>query len=840
MNKKAGRTQKPEVSFLSDLSKLMEKCPEPDKPDKDKCPVCMDRLQRALKLAQANTLFDKQMEILHLLGRCHFLMFDIDEALSILDQLLTITSHGYDYEFIHQVYNMMARLHWRMNHLDLAISFFQKALVTFKKRKDTLEVAGIYMNLGVLHNSRGNTDLSISCVNEAIKGFKKLGRIDLEYLALSNMANYLNAQGKLMEALNLKFECIAYYEKSNNLKQIAMDLNAVAVIYHKMNNLEKAIEYSLKSTRIKEELKDMNSLATNWLNLGVFYKDFGDLDTALEYYTKALTHFEAIGDINQKSMLQNNIGNIYLEREEYQEAFDCFIKSLELAEEISDKSNMTIVLENIGIIYSTYFKDYQKAMEYLDNAHKIAVEIKEQFQQASIEIQMVQVLIQNEKSDEALSILQKAEKLIHENEYEKMYIEIHHRYYEIYLLKHEYEKACRALLQYSEEKDKLVKEDSVTKIAEMQTKYETEKKEREAELYRQRNLELEAKNQEIEKQKAKLQDTLDKLHNSEIRYNFVSDELTKDIKTTLIGTSESIRKIIEMITLVAHSDKTNVLITGETGTGKEIVARNIHASSKRAKQHFYAVNCSAVPEALFESQFFGHEKDSFTGANTAKIGWFEISNKSSLFLDEIGNLSHEQQAKLLRVLEERSIIRVGSYKEIPIDVRIISATNLNLIDKVNSSEFRRDLYHRLAIFVINIPPLREHKEDIPLLLEHFVGLSSNALNKKINKIDRDILPHLMNYDYPGNIRELKNMVERAVLVTNSSTLHLENFLIPVKKDGADIMQDIIPLQDMERLMLLNTLRATGFNRVQAANLLKVDRKVIERKIKKYGLSEEEL
>ncbi|MCK4695134.1 MAG: sigma 54-interacting transcriptional regulator, partial [Candidatus Cloacimonetes bacterium] len=359
-----------------------------------------------------------------------------------------------------------------------------------------------------------------------------------------------------------------------------------------------------------------------------------------------------------------------------------------------------------------------------------------------------------------------------------------------------------------------------------------------AELLNQKNIELQKKNEQIEKQKIELEETIDKLHKSEVKYNFVSEELNRNIGTTLIGESDSIKTIIDLISTVAKSDKTNVLVTGESGTGKEIVARNIHQFSKRNKKNFYAVNSSAIPDTLFESQFFGHEKNAFTGAASMKIGWFEIADKSTLFLDEIGTMSLDQQVKLLRVLEERKIIRLGSHKEIPVDVRIISATNINLFEIVKTKKIRDDLYHRLSTFVIQIPPLRKRKEDIPLLLEHFVTIFSTLMNKKIKKIEKNITSALIKYDFPGNVRELKNIVERAIIISDSSTLKLKHFIIPQTMNKTDINNDIIPIHEMEKNLVLRALKSTGFNKNRAAKLLGVERRVVSRKMIKYGIENE--
>jgi transcriptional regulator with GAF, ATPase, and Fis domain len=374
------------------------------------------------------------------------------------------------------------------------------------------------------------------------------------------------------------------------------------------------------------------------------------------------------------------------------------------------------------------------------------------------------------------------------------------------------------------------------KVFELQVKYDTEQKEKEAALLQEKNDELAQKNAEIEDKNIQLKETIKRLHESEIKYNIVSEEIDKVTDTNMVGDSTAIREIRKLILMAAKADNINVLITGESGTGKEVVARQIHKFSSRKKNNFYAVNSSAVPESLFESQMFGHEKNAFTGASDAKMGWFEIADKSTLFLDEIGTLSPDLQVKLLRVLEDHKVVKLGSHKEIKVDVRIISATNIDLLKEVREDKFRIDLYHRLATYVINIPPLRERKEDIPVLLRHFVKDFSGKMNKKITRIDDKVIKELQKYDFPGNVRELKNMVERAVLMSNSSILRTHCFLIPENHLEHSDEQKILPLDELEKQHIIKALELTGYHQQKAADLLHVNRKVIERRMKKYEIS----
>jgi formate hydrogenlyase transcriptional activator len=237
----------------------------------------------------------------------------------------------------------------------------------------------------------------------------------------------------------------------------------------------------------------------------------------------------------------------------------------------------------------------------------------------------------------------------------------------------------------------------------------------------------------------------------------------------LLGSSKAFRSVIEDISMVAPLDCA-VLIQGETGTGKELVARSIHESGPRRNKPFVAINCAAIPAALLESELFGHEKGAFTGAITQTVGRFQAANGGTLFLDEIGDLPLELQPKLLRVLQEQQFERVGSNRTTPIDARVIAATNLHLHQMVDEKTFRADLYFRLNVFPITLPALRDRKEDIPLLIQHFVERLSNQLGKRIEHVPSDLLEQLGRHHWPGNIRELQNFVERALITSIGSTL----------------------------------------------------------------------
>jgi DNA-binding NtrC family response regulator len=267
----------------------------------------------------------------------------------------------------------------------------------------------------------------------------------------------------------------------------------------------------------------------------------------------------------------------------------------------------------------------------------------------------------------------------------------------------------------------------------------------------------------------------DQLNIAELNYNLIAAELKEGIGSEIVGVSPAMKKVIHLAARVAKFDATSVLITGESGTGKELVARSIHALSQRKVNFFHSVNCSAIPESLYESEFFGHKKGAYTGAIENTAGWFEISHHGTLFLDEVAELPLTVQAKFLRVLDDKIISKVGDKNEINLDVRIIAATNQHLENMVEQGKFRVDLFHRLNTFVIHIPPLRERKEDIPELLNFYVQSFSQKFDKKIERIDEKVYQRLSEYEFPGNVRELKNMVEQALIISEGNVLKIKHF-----------------------------------------------------------------
>jgi two-component system response regulator AtoC len=320
---------------------------------------------------------------------------------------------------------------------------------------------------------------------------------------------------------------------------------------------------------------------------------------------------------------------------------------------------------------------------------------------------------------------------------------------------------------------------------------------------------------------------------------------------TIIGESDDMVKVKNLILKIARSDATTVLIQGESGTGKELVAKAIHFSSARSEKPFMAINCAALPVTLLETELMGHEKGAFTDAKSAKKGLFELANGGSVFLDEIGDMPVNMQAKLLRMLEERSFRRVGGVKDIKVDVRLISATNQELSKAMNEGRFRKDLYYRLQVVPIYLPPLRDRGRDVLQLAQHFIEYFNQECHKNVQKISKEAEQLMLDYNWPGNVRELKNVIERAMILDIEKELepeHLSQEILegtpafggggpssPVSLDGLVIPDSGLSIEDVENALVRKALEIANGNQTKAAQLLKMPRDSFRRRMKRFGI-----
>ena len=335
------------------------------------------------------------------------------------------------------------------------------------------------------------------------------------------------------------------------------------------------------------------------------------------------------------------------------------------------------------------------------------------------------------------------------------------------------------------------------------------------------------------------------LETSDLRREVVQlrSEHKKQGPPKILGTSKHMKNVLEMMAKVAKSDASTVLVQGESGTGKELVAKWIHYESARAEKPFVAINCAAVPSTLLESELFGHEKGAFTDAKTSKKGLFELADGGTVFLDEIGDMEVGMQAKLLRFLEDRTFRRIGGAKVIPVDVRIISATNKDLLKAIEEKVFRNDLYYRLQVIPIFLPALRERKEDIIVLVNHFMETFAREFNKPIKGISSMAEKLLVEYNWPGNIRELKNVIERAIILGNDENLLLENLPLEIVAKASSMSVPMttfklppegIDIEEVERELIKQSLEITDWNQSKAAKKLNLGIDAFRYRMKKFG------
>jgi DNA-binding NtrC family response regulator len=314
------------------------------------------------------------------------------------------------------------------------------------------------------------------------------------------------------------------------------------------------------------------------------------------------------------------------------------------------------------------------------------------------------------------------------------------------------------------------------------------------------------------------------------------------IDEEIIGVSDEMERVKKMILKVAGSSAT-VLIRGESGTGKEKIARSIHKSSQRSDHIFQAINCAAINENLLESELFGHEKGSFTGAVGEKKGVFEVADKGTLFLDEIGDLNISMQAKILRALQEKEIQHVGGTKPIKVDVRVLAATNRDLEVMVKENRFREDLYYRLNVIPIDVPPLRNRRDDIPVLVDHFIAKHNNAANREITGLTAAARKLIINYSWPGNVRQLESAIERAILLCEGNEIDVEDLPLEIRQSGEKasnfsfkLPPEGISFEDLERSLIIQAMEQSGWNITRAAKLLGLSFRTLQYRLSKFGIN----
>jgi two-component system, NtrC family, response regulator AtoC len=670
--------------------------------------------------------------------------------------------------------------------------------------------------------------------------------------AISNVISAYSRSDKIFEAIPFAHELNTFLQEKGDSLQLAKNHDFLGRIYTYVPDFEKSEHHTRLALKIYQENKKSDGQFYCYQSLGMIYRRKGNFDQSLEFLFKAKEFMELyLKETNQQAEpyflrripgLFEQIGMIYSMLKQLEKAREYLKLALNKAREIDDADSICQELINLGVSYSDedteltlqYYMEalplaqangkmnvlaalknniggvyedrgeYDTALEYYHKALEL-VEKCQMLKNLSYFLKHVgTVYFKQKKYEDALEYslrsLQEAEKNQQNQEIEENYLLLSN----ICKAQQKYQESLGYYEQYSTYKDKRLNSEVIEKISNLQKKYEA---------------------------------TVNKLVKTQRKSSLISETLKKQINMSFIGSSKAIKEVHKLALTAAEHRDTNVLITGESGTGKEIIAHIIHFSSSRSDSIMVPVNCSSIPEALSESEFFGHKKGSFTGALSDKSGYLEKASNGTLFLDEIGDMPLSLQAKMLRALESKVIRPVGSSKSIKIDFRVIAATNKNISQLIHDNYFRVDLFYRINTIEINIPPLRERRADIEPLTCFFVAYFAKILKKPVPRITQDVISQLRDYHFPGNVRELKNMVERAMIMLKSDTLGIESFtLVPTSLNCTT--QTCIQYQtidQMEKEMIINALHKTADNHTHAAKLLGISYSTLIRKLKKMNL-----
>ncbi len=686
--------------------------------------------------------------------------------------------------------------------------------------------------IAVLNNSYGVIYMNLNELDKAISHFQKSLKIYKELKEYYDLARILNNIGSIFIYKRKFFEAIGYFEQAisfknqSNKKSIAKTLNNLGTVYTQIGDYKTALKYYFEALKLKEEFGNNDDIAASWVNIAIFYAHIGDYKEALKFNEKALKYYRKTDDKNQQADILHNNAIIYQKLKNYKKAEELLLEAIFLKE----KSGNQLGLENLFITLGNNYKMLNKieeAKNYLKKAYDLLINTTNKNSIISCLMRLGDLYLSDDikKSKEYyykaldLSILSNSKTLE---------CEIYEKLYDLYYRQKKYVLALENLKKYNDLKDEILDSETKSKLYKLKITYELEQKKKENEILRAENELIKLK---LETQK-KLQKAKEKIQIQSNTIELISKELEKRIEKSFIGKSKKIKEILQVAMKAAKYKDVNILITGESGTGKEIIARIIHYESPRKKFPFFAINSSAMPENLLESEFFGHTKGSFTGAIKNKKGYFELANNGTLFLDEVADMPIHLQSKLLRAIEEKKIKRVGDNAELDVDVRIISATNKNIEKLIEENKFRIDFYHRINTIKIHIPPLRERKEDIEPLLIHFVDYFSKIFKKKDIYIEKGVIDHLSNYSFPGNVRELKNMVERAMILSKNSYLTPQDFPI---KEATNIQKDNMLTEQEQIEAIKQALIKHNFNQSLAAKELNISRDALIRKMKKFDL-----
>ena len=570
---------------------------------------------------------------------------------------------------------------------------------------------------------------SINSYLKALKNYERSGdkeKIIQSYFEIGTKYGLLQNYRKALEYFFLTFNATS---ENDNPKIHVKSAANIGLMYTAIHKNEKAIEFLLYAQKFFKLKSDKINVANTNRHIADSYNNAKIYTKALEYYFKAIDIYESLEDNILMSKAINGTAVTYYYLGNYDAALERFFASLKIQKDEKFFDGIGITENNIGEIYYNMGK-YAEALKYYERALVTYKDLKQNNFRSTIYLGIGEVHKKLKKYDLALESLNSALKISEEMNVKTNLPNILIEMKEIYYIMGNYKKAYETQEKYLTIKDEILQE--------------TKKLEKE------------------KFQKEKLTDIESISSNGEVNN-----------KPTIIGVSKEMKEIFSLINIISEHN-VNVLITGPTGSGKELIAKRIHQNFK-SDSPFIAINCSAIPEHLLESELFGHAKGAFTGAVKSKKGKIELANNGTLFLDEIGDMNLSLQAKILRVIQERKVTPVGSSKEIPVSIRIISATNKNLEELIESNEFRRDLFYRLNVIRIKIPALKDHKSDVPVLVSHFIKKYNMKFKKNVKSISVNALNYLISCEWQGNIRELENEIEKAILLSTEDILRTDLF-----------------------------------------------------------------
>ena len=669
---------------------------------------------------------------------------------------------------------------------------------------DSLDKAEIYQRFGYFYWLQQKIDTSIRYLRESLaiaNNFPKAKKIPGRY---TNLGFLYESTGQYDKAEKIYLKGLKYAQANNYNEALKMAYAAMGRLNLSKKNYATAIDYFHETLSLYEkDAKDPNRIAII-NNLALAYTRSQKHEEALEYFNKIKQDWVKQRNPELFYSTSANMSISLMKLKRYSEAEKELLKSIKFSEKHGAVEQLGGSYINLATVYF-YTNRLTESNKYSKKALKLAKKSNHKRQQLTIYILLADIEMKRDNSEQVLKHYNKAVELASEQNSHKDLLNIYQKLSEAYAENSNYKKAYISLQKSIKHKEKY--------------KQELEKKDKEL---------MEANLIKTGKKKEYLYKSSTSL---------ISSELSKKIGSQLIGKSPKMEALIEQAFLASGNANSSVLIKGESGTGKDLLAKLIHHASSRANSPFIAINSAAFTSGLAQSTLFGHEKGAFTGAHTKQIGHFESAEGGTIFLDEIAEMPMEIQSKLLRVLEEKAIKRLGSSHKIKVDFRLISATHRKILKLVSKNKFRFDLINRINTLEIEIPPLRERKHDIPLLINHYMRTISEKLGKKMPTLSNKALYKLHDYDYPGNVRELINILERLILFCKNDRITIDDIYFSKLKSEKEITKfKTLNLTKNEKMLIKEALKKADNVKTEAARLLGISYYSLNRRLKKWKIT----